>query len=435
MVPCTTAIRSTSFTQERSGVTKRCTRPPSRFAPGPGGLAFALVAAAAIAATDCTRDHDALAARPRAQGGTAGMAGSASAGAGSGFGGSGGSLGGKAGSGGSGGTGGSKVTEPVGRSVITFLHALVDAQAVTLCFAKSDGGANELLGRPRPAAGLAYGGPLVLETLRGVDLDAEHVVPFAITGDLALLDGLDCEDAVALADAEMRADGSSGATGGAGGSPPNDAGAAGEAGDGAGGAPSPVPARLRVARLPELAPGTLTEGHSLLYAMVGCFGGSAFAHEESEALCGAGYAPDRPTVTAELVVLSRKVGISTVGIQALHASRAMPSLSVRARPPDSSMPWAYIADSMTEGMLRPRVPRTDLDPAGYGVGTRTWRVQASGGAGTLVSDSWPTILSRSGLEAPEIGRGYTLVVMGPSSDVGAALWNPPGITLVDNDPM
>jgi hypothetical protein len=269
------------------------------------------------------------------------------------------------------------VTEPIGRSVITFLHALADAQAVTLCFARSDGGGNDLVGSPRPAAGLAYGGALVLETLSGVDLDADPVVPFAISGELSLLSGHDCAEAVALAQAEMRAASASAGGGGTGGSSPGDAGAAGEAGDGAGGAPHPVPARLRVARLPELAPGTLTQGHSLLYALVGCLGGPAFAHEESEALCGAGYAPNRPTVTANLVVLSRKVGIGTVGIQALHASRALPSLSLRAQPPDSSVePWAYIADSMTEGMLRPREPRIDLNAAGYGMGTRTWRVQA-----------------------------------------------------------
>jgi hypothetical protein len=408
---------------------KLSTERSSRFLPRPSGLAFALAALAALAATDCTRDHDALAARPRPQGGTAGMGGSAGA---SGFGGSGGSFGGRAGSGGTGGTGGSKVTEPVGRSVITFLHALADAQAVTLCFATSDGGRSEFVGRPRPAAGLGYGAALVLETLSGVDLDAQSVVPFAITGELGLLDGLDCDEAVALAEAEMRVDGSPAGGGGAAG----EASAGGQAGDGAGGVPSPVPTRLRVAPLPELAPGTLTEGYSLLYAMVGCLGGPAFAHEEGEALCGAGYAPNRPNATAELVVLSRKVGIGTVAIQALHASRPLPSLSFRAKPPDSAVePAAYIADNVTEGMLRPRVPRTDLNPAGYGVGTRTWRVQALVGAEAVVSDIWPLILRRSGLEAPVSGRGYTLVVMGPSTDLDAPLWNPPGFTLVDNDPM
>jgi hypothetical protein len=395
-----------------------------------GKFTFVLAAFAALAATDCSRDHDALAARPRSQGGTAGMAGSA--GATSGFGGSGGSFGGKAGSGGSGGTGGSKVTEPTGRSVITFLHALADAKAVTLCFAKSDGGASELVGRPRPAAGLVYGGALVLEILSGVDLDADGVVPFVITGELDLLDGLDCEEAVTLAEAEMQAGGSSAGEASA----ANDAGAAGQAGDGGGGAPNLVPPRLRVAQLPELAPGTLTEGYSLLYAMVGCLGGPAFHHDEREELCGAGYATDRPNVTAELVVLSRRVGIGTIAIQALHASRALPALSFRVKPPDTTLePSAFIADNVTEGMLRPRVPRTDLAPAGYGVGTRSWSVQALVGTGVVVSDNWPTILGRSDLEAPMSGRGYTLVVMGPYTDVDAPLWNPPGFTLVDNDPM
>lgn len=405
---------------------RRCTERATR------SLAFALAAVAALASTDCSRDHDALAARPRPEGGSAGKAGAA--GASSGSGGVGGSFGGRAGSGsgGTGGTGG-KVAEQPGRSVVTFVNAVVDAPIVALCFAKNGGGENALVGRPRPAAGLAYGAALVLETLSGVDLDAESVVPYALAGDLTVVDGSSCKEAVALAEAEMRA--ANGAGGGA-----REAGAGGEGGSGAGGeggnggrgAP-----RLRVARLPELAPGSFTQGFSLLYAMVGCLGGPTFTHEEEEALCGDGYAPNRPTASAELVVLSRRVGISTVAIQALHASRSLPAVDLRVRPPDNAVePWAYIADNVMEGMLRPREPRLDLAPAGYGVGTRTWRVQALVNGFAVVSDSWPTIKRRSGLDDPTIGRGYTLILMGPSMVVeDAASWNPPGFTMVDNDPM
>ena len=189
--------------------------------------------------------------------------------------------------------------------------------------------------------------------------------------------------------------------------------------------------RVHTDRLPR----TAYEGLSLLYAMVGCLGGPAFTHEDERALCGADYSPTRPTVSAELVVLSRKVGISTVGIQALHASRAIGTVNIRSKPPDSAVePWAYIADSMTEGMLRPREPRLDLAPAGYGIGTRIWRVQALVDGNAVVSDSWPTILRRAGLGDPEVFRTYTLVLMGPSSDIDEPLWNPPGFTIVDNDP-
>jgi hypothetical protein len=413
-------------------------RAASRRAERGRGLAVVVGAVAALAATDCSRDRGSLVARPH--GGTAGVAGtSGSSGSGGTFAGG----GGKGGTGGTGGTGG-KLTEPLGTSVVTFLHAVVDAQTVTLCFAKNDGGGNELLGKPRPEAGLSYGAALVLDTLSGVDLDTERVVPFVIAGDLALLDGLTCKAAVALAEAEMR--GENGGTGGSAGNDPG--GAGGEAGDaaggvrsgtgGSGGSPSPRPARLRVARLPELAAGSFTEGHSLLYAMVGCLGGAAFEHEDGELLCGEGYASNRPTVSAELVMVSRKVGISTVGIQALHASRAIGSVGIRARPPESAVePWAFIADDLTEGMLRPREPRLDLNPGGYGVGTRTWRVQAHVDEFLVVSDSWPTLLGRSGLGNPEGLRTYTLVLMGPASVIDAddTRWNPAGFTIVDNDPM
>jgi hypothetical protein len=403
-----------------------------------GALGLAVACAAALASTDCTRDHDALVARPHAEGGVAGTAGVAGAGAtsgsGSGFGGTGGSFVTSGGTGGSGGTGVSKPSEPTGWSVATFLHAVVDAPLVSLCFAKNDGGGNELVGKPRPASGLSYGEALVLGTLKGVDLEEESLVPFVITGDLSLLDGLACDEAVALAEAETRA-----ANGGAGvgaGGESSDAGAGGEPSS-SGGAGSPKVPRLRVARLPELAPGALTAGRSLLYAMVGCLGGPAFTHDDEEALCGDDYAPDRPTISADVVQLSRKTAISAVALQVLHASRALPALSVRVRPPESAVePVVYVTDEMTEGMLRPREPRRDTSAAGYGVGARTWRVQALAGGEVIISDGWDTIHRRSTVTDLQVGRGYTLVVMGPSRVLaGAQYWNPPGFTVVDNDPM
>jgi hypothetical protein len=399
-----------------------------------------------LASTDCSRDHGALAARPRTEGGTAGAAGTAGAGgisgSGSGFSGSGGTFLTRGGTGGGGGSGGSLVSHPrppLGQSVGTFLHAMVDAPVVTLCFAKNDGGRNEFVGTPLPERGLGYGRTLVLEALKGVDLEEESLVPFAITGDLSLLDGMKCDEAVAFAEAEVRAANRGGSLGAGG-----EAGAPGEAGSfgspsnsgGNSGDGEPIVPRLRVARLPELAPSALSAGHSLLYAMVGCIGGPTFTHEDEEVLCGEGYAPDRPTASADVVLLWRRRSASTIGIQVLHASRALPALSVRAKPPDDAVqPSVYIVDSITEGMLRPREPRSDTTAVGYGIGTRTWRVQALTGGNVVVSDSWDVVTRRGALAELRADGDYTLVVMGPSRVVAAApLWNQPGFTIVDNDP-
>jgi hypothetical protein len=62
-------------------------------------------------------------------------------------------------------------------------------------------------------------------------------------------------------------------------------------------------------------------------------------------------------------------------------------------------------------------------------------VHALVGGDAVVRDWGPTKAGRSGIAAPSRGRGYTLVVMGPSRVVDDATpWNPPGITIVDNDP-
>jgi hypothetical protein len=46
------------------------------------------------------------------------------------------------------------------------------------------------------------------------------------------------------------------------------------------------------------------------------------------------------------------------------------------------------------------------------------------------------VLDRAGLDALEEGRGYTLVVVGPRGNLGAAngFWNEAAIGVIDNDP-
>jgi hypothetical protein len=53
----------------------------------------------------------------------------------------------------------------------------------------------------------------------------------------------------------------------------------------------------------------------------------------------------------------------------------------------------------------------------------------------LFSELWPGVLERAGIDAFENGRGYTLVVVGPRGNVGAAgFWNGAAVGVVDNDP-
>ena len=349
----------------------------------PGFSRARLVVLALLAtplAANCSSDHSALAIRAHA----AGAAGRAGSGGGTGQAGAGGhtSIGGGARAG----MGGMSITpikpdEPMGRSVFTVVHGVVDADRVVLCFARVRDGATELVGDPVPAGGLGYGESLSFESIPHVASKTDGVVPFVITGDLSLLDGLDCSDAVARAQAEKPApvsdDGNGGASGaggqaGAGGV----VGAGGEAGGGEGGdaggppeanagaspaapsasapenagagvggeggaAPTPIPKppALRVGALPGLPAGTLAEGYSLLEVADGCFGAPGFTNARSDEICGAGYTPLAGSLTAELVVLARSTMSGTLSMQALHASRG--SAAARgARRAAAGAPWS-----------------------------------------------------------------------------------------------
>jgi hypothetical protein len=424
----------------------------------------------------CETDHDALARRPpQNQAGEGGAAGS--------LGGSGGTSAGTGGSSGTAGTGGTKVVEPPGRSVVTFVHGIVDAERVLLCFAQTGDEGPSFEGSPLPEDGLAYGASLSFETLPNFSV-TETVRVFAIAGELDRVEGENCEDAVELARAEMRAagdepsflnlagaggvngaeggaagdaagapSGAAGDTGGAGGSSAE----AGAAGEGAGGVSSggnggassagetgsggvggaavlPDPPRLRVAELPSLPAGAIVDGYSLLYAANGCIGGPAFSHALEEQVCGAGYSPKNPTLGAELVSLSRKVNFLNLSLQALHSSRALGRLDLRTRPAESSTEFAQsIASSLTLGSLQPRAPRSDLRSEQLGISDGGGLEFFVDGVSQWVG-SWNGVTRLSAV-TPINGRVYTLVVIGPAvAEDSDGFWNAPTVTLVDNDP-
>jgi hypothetical protein len=428
-----------------------------------GFLPAVLVASAF--ATDCTSDHASLAAHPHAAG-AGGKAGGASAGAG---------AGGKSpsGNGAKGGSGGAPIdpdkhVEPKGRSVFTVLHGIVDADRVAWCFARVRDDATELVGTPLPEDGMGYGQSLSFEELPHIDNQKDGLVPFVITGDLSLIAGLDCADAVARANAERpRAPEPEPGSGGSGGTP-DAAGSGGESGEGGqsgaenggagagdagapsrggapgvssgggegGAAPIPEPPALRVGMLPGLPAGTLAQGYSLLEVADGCLGAPGFVAARSDSICGAGYTPGEGSLTAEFVILGRQVTAGMLAMQALHASRGSPSLGVRVAPPaDSLQSYVTLVDNFSEGALRPAEPRRDLPNTAYGTAAPDWSVQATLNGIEGFSEPWSAVQKRSGVKTLENGRGYTLVVLGPSYTVEErGWWNPLAFGLIDNDP-
>ena len=370
---------------------------------------------------------------------------------------------------GTGGVNPTKHVETPGRSVFTVVHGIVDADLTLFCFGRVRDGVTTLVGSPVPAGGLAYGASLAFETLDGIDSGRDGFAPFVITGELSEIDGLDCATAVARAKAVMQADRGAAASGGA----SSEGGAAGEAtaggggatGDAAGaagaapasmaasggtanaanesggqggeaGAPAAIPPALRVGALPGLPAGALSAGYSVLEVANGCFGARAFDDALAADACGPDYTPNFGSLSAEVVTLGRATTPGSLGLQALHASRAAGPLGFRSEPSATDDGTEIsLVDDLPEGALRPSDPNVALPSAAWGVNRATWSLAATMNSVTYASELWPVVRRRAGLDMLEDGRGYTLIAIGPAPDIGKpGFWHDFAFTIVDNDP-
>lgn len=414
-----------------------------------GALLGAALGAAAW--SGCTTNHDALARRPDAGNPAGGGAGGAGGG---GFG----NTGNRPGQGGR----MNPDFEPPGDDVLTIVNGVVDAAAVQLCFARLDetGASSELLGSP--TAELPYAGSIFVTELEGLSFSDDAIQPWLLAGESSLLEGLDCEAAVALAleeeakvtpvaawlDQEGVGGQPSGAAGDetAGGASSGGVGgaAAGESaggeptgGQGAGGSgpsgPPEVPA-LRARPLSALPPGTLSIGRSILLVMSGCMGGAAYFDTVDTAVCGDEYTPETPTLAPVVVKLSRAISFSAVGLQGVQASQAVGSVDLRVAGDDGAVALTF-ARNVSFGGIEPRPADTRFGPAELGVTRRNYGLQAADGTGVVFQAAWSDVLEVSGLDAVVAARSYTAVLVGPSPLlIKRGWWNDAAFVLVDNDP-
>jgi hypothetical protein len=385
----------------------------------------ALLALLAAGAGGCTTDHDALARHPKA---------------GSGGGGAGGSLG----VGGSVNTGnqpseGGRTNpdiEPPGDNVLTLVNGVVDAPSVRLCFARvdADGATRELVGDPLPE--LDYAASTVLSELPGFSFVDDVIEPWVLAGDLSLIEDLDCQAAVELAESEEAR------------VVPDP--------DGEGGAPpssDPETPSLRARAVAALPAGTVDIGRSILLVLTGCIGGLAYADTgldtDAEAdpdaetdpepvqnqACGADYEPESPTLQPIVVKLSREQHFDTIGLQGVHASLPTESLDVRAASDDGTVALVF-ASALRFGAIEPRPADTRFTPEQLGVDQGNFGLQAVGENGTVAfAETWSHLFTTSGVDAMFAGRTYTTVFLGSSPFLlKKGWWNRPAFALVDNDP-
>lgn len=337
--------------------------------------------------------------------------------------------------GGATGTGGRVADEPPGENVLTFLHGIVDAPAISVCFAKGQSLDAPPLGVPQPEGGLAYGSSMVLRAIDGIDWAKDTLSTWVIAGDLALIEGLDCDQAVALAKSEMASasdDAEPNAAGGAGGA----GGAAGAGGEGGGVAAEPP--RLRAARLPFVPAGSLSVGRSSLMVADGCIGGPAYQSRLGENACGPGYSKASSTLSAELVPMSRRSMPFRLGLQAVHASQATGAVGVTSAPSEGGQSFIVVANSIELGGIAPRTLELNYDASSWGVNTQNWQVEISQSSTVLFAEPWSEILTSAGVSLLANGSSYALVFVGPGVGVPLGrnqLWNPPRIVLVPTNPV
>lgn len=399
--------------------------------PVRGRSILALILGGSLAA--CVTDHAALEKMSRAAGGAGGS-----------LGGSGGVAGHPTviggGAGGAGAVGGHPDHEAPGTSVLTFVHGVVDAPRVALCFAQvAADGTVVPFGKPLGAAPLEYGATLVLPSISGADFSSDTLEPFLIAGDLKLIAGLTCAAAIDRSNAEEDAVASatlgSSPTGAGGDSAGGAAGesAAGQSAAGAAGsAPVEVQSRLRARGLPAIPAGTLSAGRSMLLVATGCMGGSGYDAPNSDQYCGAGYGEHSPNLSAMLVALSRATAVGHVGMQVLHASAATGVVDVRSQAASSATdPIAPIVINDGAGQLLPRPALLTHSAFDYG-SARGNQIEVLAQGASLLSNDWADVLTRGGLDALVDGSTYALVLIGPRADLSGqtAFWNGPEITVV-----
>ena len=398
-------------------------------------VTFASFSAAHV--TGCLTDHDALAKRPSGAGGAAG---SAAADAGGPFG----------GTSSSGGTP-SSLFPPDGEDELVLMHGAADAEEILICFRRVEGSdVSAPAGEPAPGGGLSYGSALRPD-LGDFNLDEDDVQPLVFAGELERLNGLDCEEALELAERLdppfMPAEGTGGSSGEAGGA----SGAAGEsaaggaggqsggtATGGEGGGPATAlqrsagPRPLRLRALPAFPKGSLTRGRNVLAVVTGCLGGPGYAADREQEICGASYSPSRPTVSLAVVSPWRSSRFDYVGLMVFNASRAAGAVRFEsAPPPEIANPPRQIAGGVAYGALVPRTITFDYSAADLGFSAGTYSVRVVAGSGSALELRWSAIQAKSKLDAVRDGNSYVAVLLGPHPDLSAdAWWNAPAVRLV-----
>ena len=289
---------------------------------------------------------------------------------------------------------------PDGPSVFTFVHGVVDASHLRVCFHAFTGGQFEALDvapLPDEPLGLPFAESFTGSTLPGsIDLATTDVRPVVYVGELGSIAGRRCTQLAT------------------------------------------PPADVQKVPLAVIPAGTLAMQRSVLMVVAGCVGGVDHVDSYQESICGKGYVSDKPTIRLLLASVDRATESSAIGLQVFIGSLSSGSFKVdhlAAMPSQTNT----LASSAMTGALEPRPPTFALSESSLGtdIGKNTFRVFVDQSAEPGRIAYLPDALARGGLVQGDFvnGANFTVVLVGPRPDVPeGAWWRSPELTVVSNDP-
>lgn len=319
------------------------------------------------------------------------------------------------------------VPEPEGPPKLRVLNGINDYDAIRVCFVPYPSGP-EVDPWPSSPSGLAFGKVLAIEPPSSIGPPGADVQPFVIAGDLSVIAGKSCSEALALATP-------SGGAGGSGGSGAGGSGGGGAGGSG-GGAPDAPP--IVVSAMPVIPAQVFEAEKSLLLAFFGCIGGPDHVDGTEGLGCGFSFTPATPTANLTLVAMSRITEPDRIALQFVHASAAMQPSDVRVTPGFDNVVDVPVAKALALGGLGPKPPFTGLSRADYGslpkVNIKTFAPNDTTATSTLLlQDTFTT----SGIDPADFkdGSSYTFVAVGGYPGVVlSSFWHPFKWVMLPSDP-
>jgi hypothetical protein len=330
-----------------------------------------------LAGTACGKDHSWLAL-------TTGGADAGAAGAGAAAGGTaGGSGGGGTSASGNGGSAGS-IVEPDGPQRLTLVNGIVDSDAIRLCFTPYPDG-------PTPGAepwpgieGLPFARAVVVASIATVIPAATDVEVLLVAGELSHTGGKTC--------AELW---------------------------------TAPPAGVLVRSLGVVPASFFTVERSLLLVPNGCVGGQGHTDPSETQVCGAAYAPDKPTAAMAAGFMSRLTTAGKLSLQLVHAVASMPTVNARLVPSSEGATHYLVTDNWSLGAIAPYPPFQGLAVSNLGLPeAAALEIEQSSQPQVLATLLLGEAFANGTVGASDLddGTGLVLVAVGAAPGMVAGPW-------------